>query len=397
MWLWHLTLPTLHTSLPRLICSLITTSRHNSHNSNSLTDCRSIRAIVHTFQLDVQIPPYHPTSVHVPFPCHINIVKTLQSPVYLCLSSTPQGHRSQGEKWEAVWTVNVPNYMLWMCECVSVRAKGLSKSIHTVETIRCNSYAVNVWAWGPWGHGAIKIPGIYGLGSINIVETWKKSEPQVSGYLLWVWESVCVYEASQCLPEWLDCLGVNSRHCACEFNPFMHCSININITNPSTCHWESLSLAYGLSLTAGRPKIMWSYSNCALAASQFFQLKNKSINVPGINGRVSINIAEISHALSVRIWQWVSVCVYEASQCFPARLDRLGANRHCASEFNPFIHLINRSCPYRKLHIHNTCYTYHTYICMCNPRTRWFDAKNSWYHCMDHLHSKIHEGWVLAD
>ena len=23
-------------------------------------------------------------------------------------------------------------------------------------------------------HGAIEIPGIYGLGSINIVETWKK-------------------------------------------------------------------------------------------------------------------------------------------------------------------------------------------------------------------------------
>ena len=203
MWLWHLTLPTLHTSLPRLICSLITTSRHNSHNSNSLTDCRSIRAIVHTFQLDVQIPPYHPTSVHVPFPCHINIVKTLQSPVYLCLSSKSQGHRSQGEKWEAVWTVNVPNYMLWMCECVSVRAKGLSKSIHTVETIRCNSYAVNVWAWGPWGHGAIKIPGIYGLGSINIVETWKKSEPQKFQVICSECESVCVCVWGQPMPSWV--------------------------------------------------------------------------------------------------------------------------------------------------------------------------------------------------
>ena len=57
-------------------------------------------------------------------------------------------------------------------------------------------------------HGAIEIPGIYGLGSINIVETWKKSEPQVSGYLLWVWESVCVcmrpaLGPSSLLPPWL--------------------------------------------------------------------------------------------------------------------------------------------------------------------------------------------------
>lgn len=88
--------------------------------------------------------------------------------------------------------------------------------------------------------------------------------------------------------------------------------------------------------------------------------------------------------MTVRIWQWVSVCVYEASQCFPARLDRLGANRHCASEFNPFIHLINRSCPYRKLHIHNTCYTYHTYICMCNPRTTMRTLYAIWYEPQDH-------------
>ena len=47
-------------------------------------------------------------------------------------------------------------------------------------------------------HGAIEIPGIYGLGSINIVETWKKSELQKFQVICSECVCVCVNHLNRC-------------------------------------------------------------------------------------------------------------------------------------------------------------------------------------------------------
>ena len=93
-------------------------------------------------------------------------------------------------------------------------------------------------------HGAIEIPGIYGLGSINIVETWKKSELQKFQVICSECESVCVCmrPANAFLSDWtvleltVGIVLVNSIH-SCIVQSISISQIHPHVTES---HWVLL-------------------------------------------------------------------------------------------------------------------------------------------------------------